>query len=554
MAVSQMNFDVVIIGGAYAGASTGLLLKRRNPAWRILILEKAEVFDRKVGESTTEVSSRFMTAVLGIAHHLGHHQLNKQGLRMWFAPQRGAGRGAGDENENENERAGAGGSPEAFSSGRSSFEACAELGARNNSRLSGFQVDRSVLDEFLLREAEEAGCEVRRPAKVLCLELEGEGRNTIRYAQGGEDYEVNASWVVDASGRAALIARKKGLFTPLTEHPVNAIWGRFKGVKDWDGYTMRQRYPGYATACNTARQWATNHLTGYGWWCWIIPLKGGDTSVGLVYDRRLYTPPEGKTLAERLTKHFKANPIGEEILGEAEAISGDVRAFSQLPYTVSRIVGEGWALVGDAAGFLDPFYSPGLDFCSYTAHHAHTVIASRLEGKESCLESANRRFAYCFRAWFEAIYRDKYYYMGDGELMRASFLLDIGSYHLGPVREVFGCSSRFSEFPFHGRPGRIVASLLAFFNRRLVFIARKKRRAGTWGDRNADWRFLIGGFLPDASSLRLFLKGVGYWLVAEARAWNLPPPIEERAQPIRTPMPGSTKAAGEPEEVADRGS
>lgn len=527
-----MNFDVVIIGGAYAGASTGILLKRRNPAWRVLLLEKTTVFDRKVGESTTEVSSRFMTAVLGINNHLGHHQLNKQGLRMWFAPQEGM----------------------AKEGGACPFEACAELGARNNSRLNGFQVDRSVLDEFLLREAGEAGCEIRRPAKVLRCDLEGEGRNTIHYQHEGEEHQVTATWVVDASGRAAIIARKKGLFTPLVEHPVNAIWGRFKGVKDWDGYTMRQRYPDYAGACNTARQWATNHLTGYGWWCWIIPLKGGDTSVGLVYDRRLYTPPEGKTLAERLKKHFVKHPIGEEILGEAEAIPGDVRAFSQLPYTVSQIVGEGWVLVGDAAGFLDPFYSPGLDFCSYTAHHAQTVIADRLEGKAHCLESANKRFAFCFRSWFKAIYLDKYYYMGDGELMRAGFLLDIGSYHLGPVREVFGCSSRFSQFPFHGRPGRAVAGLLSFLNRRLAYIARKKHRAGTWGDRNTDWRFLIGGFLPDLSSLRLFVKGLGYWLLAEARAWNLPPPIDEQQRPGETSLAGKVPTAtGEPQEVADRG-
>ena len=81
-----MEVDVVIIGGAYAGASTGLLLKRKNPAWRVLIIEKAEHFDRKVGESTTEVSSRFMTTVLGIGRHLGHHQLNKQGCACGSTP------------------------------------------------------------------------------------------------------------------------------------------------------------------------------------------------------------------------------------------------------------------------------------------------------------------------------------------------------------------------------------------------------------------------------------------------------------------------------------
>ena len=497
-------FDVVIIGGAYAGASAGLLLKRRNPAWSVLIVEKNAQFDRKVGESTTEVSSRFMTTVLGLTRHLGHHHLNKQGLRLWFSP------------------------PEAADL---PFERCAEVGARYNSRLNGFQVDRSVLDEEILSMAREAGCEVWRPAKVSGLALEGEGSNWLLVDCEGERREVRARWVIDASGRAAIIARRKGLLKPLEEHPVNSIWARFTGVRDWDGYEMRQKYPCYAKACHTGRQWATNHLTGYGWWCWIIPLKGGDTSIGLVYDRRLYTPPEGATLAERLKKHLLSTPVGQEILAEVEAIPGDVRTYSQLAYSVEQIVGDGWVLAGDAAGFLDPFYSPGLDFCSYTAHHAHTVVAEALEGRKPDLEARNARFNFCFHSWYRAIYHDKYHYLGDAELMTAAFLLDIGSYHLGPVREVYHCPSLYSEFPFHGVPGRIAAKGLAFLNRRLATIAKKKRAAGIWGDRNSDSRYLIGGVFPNQTALRLFLLGLGRWLLAEVRTLGLSPRQEAAVSP-----------------------
>ncbi|MGI8956982.1 MAG: tryptophan 7-halogenase [Chthoniobacterales bacterium] len=60
------EFDVAIVGGAFSGAATALLMKRRRPETRILIIEKATEFDRKVGESTTEVSSCFLTRVLGL--------------------------------------------------------------------------------------------------------------------------------------------------------------------------------------------------------------------------------------------------------------------------------------------------------------------------------------------------------------------------------------------------------------------------------------------------------------------------------------------------------
>src|SRR5687768_2867135 len=78
------GYDVIVIGGAFSGASTALLLKRKNPSLSILIIDKAAEFDRKVGESTAEISSCFLTRVLRLTHYLGHHQLTKQGLRMWF--------------------------------------------------------------------------------------------------------------------------------------------------------------------------------------------------------------------------------------------------------------------------------------------------------------------------------------------------------------------------------------------------------------------------------------------------------------------------------------
>ncbi len=504
----DISCDVAVIGGGFSGASTALLLKRKNPALKILVVEKSAEFDRKVGESTTEVSSCFLTRVLGLSTYLGHCHLAKQGLRMWFAD-----------------------SPE------QPFEECVEMGARYNSRLSGFQVDRSLLDAHLLGLAAEAGCEVLRPAKLTGVHLGGAGKNTLEI--GGK--AVSAKWVIDASGRAAVIARAKNLYRPLTEHPINAIWGRFSGVKDWDGAPLRERFPSYAGACRTSRAWATNHLMGYGWWCWIIPLRGGDYSLGLVYDSRLFTPPRGDSLAGRLQEHFRSHPVGRELLGDARLVGNDVRAYSALPYFSEEIAGDGWGIVGDAAGFLDPLYSPGLDFCAFTARGIQGLVERSLAGEDisAAARIYNERFLFCYHSWFDAIYRDKYYYMGDAELMAAAFLLDVSSYHLGPVRQVFrDPETEFSQFPFQGFPGRIAAVCLRFYNARLSALARRKRAAGCYGDRNANWRLLVGGFAPDVSAVRTFFRGLGRWLRAEIRNLGLSVPAPVRA-PEREPAAAS---------------
>src|SRR5207248_8972664 len=168
-----MDYDVAIVGGAFSGAATALVLKRRRPDARVLIIEKTSEFDRKVGESTTEVSSCYMTRILGLTHHLGHHHLPKQGVRMWFAQ-----------------------GPE------QSFGDCVELGARYGARLSGFQVDRATLDTHLLEQAVAAGCELLRPAKVTALELNDGAEQTLTVQRNGETRAIGTRWIVDASGRA----------------------------------------------------------------------------------------------------------------------------------------------------------------------------------------------------------------------------------------------------------------------------------------------------------------------------------------------------------------
>ncbi len=481
----NLDYDIAIIGGAFSGAATASLIKRKQPGARIVIIEKAGEFDRKVGESTTEISSAYMTRILGLANYLGHHQLVKQGLRMWFTNR-----------------------------ADQPFDDCVEVGARYQARLPTFQVDRSTLDEHMLQQAVAAGCEVRRPAKVSAIELNGTAGQTITI---GEE-TIRARWVVDATGRAAVMGRKLGHFRPNTEHPINAVWARFTGVKDWDSYDWRERFPDYANACRTARAWATNHLMGHGWWCWIIPLKGGDVSAGVVYDSRIFKLQEGANLSERLRAHLLSHPVGREIFGEAKIVEGDVHAFSALPYSNTQVCGDGWAAVGDAAGFIDPLYSPGLDFCSYTTYYVAEMLAAHLTGEDvsARIDYYNAQYPVTYRLWFETLYKDKYFYMGDAELMSAALLLDVGSYFVGLVRPVYKNPEReFAHLPFEGTPGRVIGAMMKFYNRRLVALAKNRLAAGTYGQNNAGWRELYDGFVPDARVRKLIQKGLFRWWKAE---------------------------------------
>lgn len=498
------DWDVIVVGGALSGSATTCLLLRRNPKLRVLILERSDQLKRRVGESTVEISAFFLGRVLGLTDHLLEKHLPKQGMRFWFA--------------NEETRA---------------FDQCSETGPRYNVRLPGYQVDRAVLDEHVLATAVAEGAVLQRLVRVRKVRLVDGGAQTVEWDDPqGAPQTATARWVVDASGVAALLARQEGWLQPNLAHPTATCWSRWSGVRSLDDRAIAEKYPAWATRAKAIRSTATNHLTGYGWWAWIIPLKGGDVSVGVVYDQRITELPPGPSLGERLRTMLNTHPIAQEILASATWQEGDMHFRRNLAYSSTTYATDGAVLVGDAAAFIDPFYSPGMDWISFSTSAAATLIADSFRGKPVAPRVArhNANFVMSYDRWFNALYRDKYYYMGDFELMTLAFRLDLGLYYLGIVAQPFKHGTRVLETPPFAHPrSRWAFRLMNFYNRRLVAIARCRQRRGTWGRHNARQYF---GFISYEFNRRLPVRVTGLvlkWLALEAsegwRSWFSPAPV-----------------------------
>jgi flavin-dependent dehydrogenase len=485
-------YDVVIIGGALSGSSAAILLMRRNPGIRILIIEKAAQLTRRVGEATVEVSAYFLGRVLGLTQYLNQEHLVKQGLRFYFT-----------------------------NDAVETLAEASELGARYQVRLPSYQIDRAKLDEEVLRRAVEAGAEIIRPATVSKVELSPGGEQSITFSGESGARTVRARWVVDASGVAALLARKNGWWQPNTEHPTTACWARWKGVKDWDGYDLAEKFPEWASAIYGTRGTATNHIIGDGWWSWWIPLKGGDTSVGVVFDQRLVEWPQeqGAGVGERLRGFLMQHPAAREMLANATIEEGDVHWRKNLAYSSSTFAGDGFVIVGDAAAFMDPFYSPGMDWISFTSYGAADLITAQRMGEPLAERIArhNRDFTRCHRCWFEALYKDKYEYMGEYDLLCLAFTLDLGLYYFGIVSQPFRYGEKaFSMPPFTQPVSGPFHKLMRFYNRRLARIARHRRATGMLGMMNRNHRFLIPGFTLSRGDQGQLIKGFLRWAWLEA--------------------------------------
>ncbi len=495
--IEQQRWDVAIVGGALAGAATAILLLRQRPDLKILILEKSAAFSRRVGEATVEISGFFLGRVLGLTQHLNQQHLVKQGMRFWFY--------------NERSR---------------SLAECSEVGGRYLSRVPAYQVDRAVLDEEVLQSAVELGARLLRPASVRRVELAPGAFQTLRFQFQERALATQARWVIDASGVGALLARQEGWWQPNHAHPTSAVWARWTGVKDWDGVELAGKFPDWAAQSYGIRATATNHFCGPGWWAWCIPLKGGDVSIGVVFDQRLVDWPAEGTLAQRLKDFLTRHPAAREIMADAQCRPGDVHWRKHLPYYSTVFAGDGFALVGDAAAFLDPFYSPGMDWISFTSSAVSDLIERHFAGVPlgEALETHNATFSRSYHRWFQALYQDKYEYLGDYELLRVAFLLDLGLYYLGVVSQPFKRGAKALTEPiFSTRPSIPFFYLIRAYNRRLAAIARERRRRDCWGRRNDSHRFLFSGYTLAVTSsfplVRAFLSWGWLELTEGWRTW-----------------------------------
>ena len=486
------HYDVIVLGGALSGAATATLILRHNPGARVLILEKNAKLTRRVGEATVEVSAFFMSHVLGLTQYLNESHLVKQGLRFWFA--------------NKEVR---------------NISEASELGSKYSVKLPSYQLDRSTFDEEVLRRAVVAGATLVRPVNISGVELHEGGEQTVTYKQDGAVLTAKARWVVDASGVAALISRKQGFWRSNTAHPTAAVWSRWKGVKDWDSREFEEKYPEWARALYCVRGTATNHIIGDGWWSWWIPLKGGDMSVGIVFDQRLVEfPSEGGKVGDRLKNFLMQHPVARDLLADAEYEDGDVHFRRNLAYYSTKFAGDGFVLVGDAAAFMDPFYSPGMDWISYTTSSAAHLVTQALHGEPMAerIKTYNIAFSTCHASWFEALYKDKYEYMGEFDLMDLAYRLDLGLYYWGVVRHPFEKGEKaLLKPPFAPPDGRFVFNLMSTYTRRFAQIARRRRRMGELGRMNRNHRSLIKGFRLEREDAIQLPGMLWEWLKLEIR-------------------------------------
>jgi flavin-dependent dehydrogenase len=214
-----------------------------------------------------------------------------------------------------------------------------------------WQVVRSEFDQMMLQNAAENGVEVWQDANVQDVLFEPAENDTLPRATGvivsrkGESpVRINAKVVVDATGTSALLSKKLNIREPDPQLRKASLFAHYKGAKRDEG-----KNEGATLVLSTA---------DHDGWFWYIPLPDDVVSVGVVGDiDRLIT--NRKNHEQTLDEEIQSCRGLDGRMTDAVRVS-PVHVLSDFSWRASRCAGEGWALVGDAFGFLDPIYSSGV--------------------------------------------------------------------------------------------------------------------------------------------------------------------------------------------------
>lgn len=373
------HYDVVIIGGGPAGSTVATLVKRYASHLRVLILEKAHFPRHHIGESMLTGSSPVLAEMgvydkikqYGFVEKLGANYIWGQSRAVWGFT-----------------------FDEMLATLAEQGKALPELYTKT------WQVRRAEYDQILLQHAAETGADVCEGARVSRILRRSDGRVTgAEYIDAQGTHQVASTWLMDCSGQDGLIGRELKLRELDDQMNNYALFGY------WKGAAWKFEYAGHP---DKTRIFIVTTPRG---WIWYIPVSREVISVGFVTHRRTLKQLENGP--EQLYREEIAScPEIQDLLANAQLTrissdqAHDVCAIQDWSYMNRQVAGDGWAMVGDAAGFVDPILSSGTMLAHELGQKAAYTLISSFESHDD--EQIKRYWAFydeTYHTYLQA-YRD----------------------------------------------------------------------------------------------------------------------------------------------------
>ena len=309
---SVSETDVVVIGGGPAGATASTLIAQKG--YKVRLFER-ETFPRyHVGESMIPETYWVLERLNMLPKMRASHFVHKHSVQFVSANGKSS-------------------APFYFYDNKP--HECSQT----------WQVERSEFDMMMLNNAREHGVDAHEGVRVLDVLFDGDRATGIKIQKpDGTTEQVNAKVIVDASGQSGMLMNRMKLrvWDPVLNK--GAIWTYWEGA-----YRDTGKNEGATVVLQTESK---------NGWFWNIPLHNNRVSIGIVAPFDHLFKGRG-THEEVYHEEIEACPAVKERIAGATRVSG-YHATRDYSYRSTKVAGNGYVMVGDAFGFLDPLYSSGI--------------------------------------------------------------------------------------------------------------------------------------------------------------------------------------------------
>jgi flavin-dependent dehydrogenase len=331
--------DVLVVGGGPAGATASALLAREG--FSVVLAERSRFPRYHVGES-------LLPAALVVLNLLGvRHRVEGAGFQIKRGTHFEWGSQAWDYH----------------------FREVSDVYAQS------WQVSREEYDAILLEHAASLGVRVVQGTEVHDVEFAELGQPVSARLRGQHDQQLSFRILIDASGRAGLLATKY-LGTRMYHEGLRnvALWA----------------YWSHGRAPDVGPEGAVNVCSTRDGWLWGIPLREGVWSVGLVLPKAAlnHAVRSGASLEQIYSRSVEDSELIRCTLISARRASGLYRE-QDFSYGTRCFAGPAFFIVGDAACFVDPLLATGIHLAQYSAYLAAAAAASELRDEVSQLDACS---------------------------------------------------------------------------------------------------------------------------------------------------------------------
>nr|WP_301271384.1 NAD(P)/FAD-dependent oxidoreductase [Pseudomonas mandelii] len=280
-----------------------------------------------------------------------------------------------------------------------------------NGKPTTFQVQRADFDKLLADQAELQGVDVRYGEAIVSADFSLPKPQLDVLREDGSQYRVEADFVLDASGYGRVLPRLLDLEAPSNFPVRQAVFTHVEDCIDNPAFDREKIL-------------ITTHPTQRDIWFWTIPFSNGRCSVGVVAAAEHF---EGRTenLDDCLRGFIAETPSLAGVLNNA-VWDTPARTIGGYSANVKTLHGQGFALLGNAAEFLDPVFSSGVTIAMRSASMAAGVLHRQLQGESvdwqtefaEPLKRGVDTFRCYVEGWYAGTFQDVIFYQGGAAEIR----------------------------------------------------------------------------------------------------------------------------------------